>query len=92
MQKRLRIVIAFAAVGFVLPWLIALYCEVVRRLGGDCHAERFLYVCPTLIWLMATENASRLATLEVWMLIGLTNAALYSIVGVLASVFVPQRN
>jgi len=91
MRKRLQIVGAFAAVGFILPWLLLLYYAVARQLGGRPSTTMLLYVCPSSIASLGLDNASLLVGLIGWLLIGLSNAVLYSIVGALMSIFVPQR-
>lgn len=95
MRKKLQIMGAFAAVGLLLPWLIVLGFLIARRLGVYPDATNFLYVCPSLFWLMATDGAPLLGTLEVLLLVGVANAILYSLVGALValvSMFVPRRN
>jgi len=92
MRRRLQIVGAFAAVGFVVPWLFLLYYAIARQLGRDPGTVLLLYVCPSSIASLGLDNASLLVGLIGWLLIGLSNAILYSIVGALVSIFVPRRS
>lgn len=88
MRKRLKIVGAFAAVGFVLPWLLLAFYTIANRMGGNPSTTPLLYLCPSSIMSLGLDNASLLVGLFGWLLISASNAVLYSILGIIASMFV----
>jgi hypothetical protein len=91
MRKRLQIVGAFAAVGFVLPWLLLVFYAIARRVGWNPSTTPLLYLCPSSIMALGLDNASWLVGLFGWLVISARNAVLYSIPGIVASLFVGLR-
>jgi hypothetical protein len=91
MRKRLKIVGAFAAVGFVLPWLLLAFYLIARRLKWNPSTAPLLYLCPSSIVSLALENASWPVGLFGWLLISASNAVLYGIPGLIVSLFVGWR-
>jgi hypothetical protein len=90
MRRRLRVVGIFAAIGFVISWLLLLYCTVSRRLGGHPDTNLLLYLCPPSIAALGLDGASLLVGLLGWLFISLSNAVLYSIPGAIVSMFIPR--
>jgi hypothetical protein len=91
MRKRLQIVGAFAAVGFVLPWFLLAFYLVARRVNWNPSTTPLLYLCPSSIMSLALDNASWPVGLFGWLLISASNAVLYAIPGVMVSLFVGWR-
>jgi hypothetical protein len=88
LRKRLQIVGAFAAVGFVLPWLLLAFYTIARRMGVNLSTMPLLYLCPSSIISLGLDNASLIVGLFGWLLISACNAVLYSIPGFVVSLFV----
>jgi hypothetical protein len=82
---------AFAGIGFVLPWVLVALYAVAHRLGGNPSTKLLLYLCPSSIISLGLDNASLLVGLFGWLLISVSNAILYSIPGVVISLFVGWR-
>ena len=91
MRKRLQIVGTFAAVGFVLPWLLLAFYLIAHRVGWKPSTTPLLYLCPSSIMSLGLENASWLVGLFGWLLISTSNAVLYAVPGVVISLFVGWR-
>ena len=81
----------FAVVGFVLPWLLLAFYAISRRLGENPSAMPLLYLCPSSIISIGLDNASLIVGLLGWLLISGSNAVLYSIPGIVVSLFVGLR-
>jgi hypothetical protein len=90
MRKRVRVIAAFAGVGFSVAWIIVLFGATVNRLGGDSARFSILYIllCPSSIAALGLDRASLLEGLLGWLLISLTNAILYSVAGAAVSVLI----
>jgi hypothetical protein len=86
--KSLKIVGGFAALGFVLPWLLLGYYALAHRMGAHPNTGPLLFLCPTSIIAIGLDNASLLIGLLGWLLIGLSNAVLYAIPGIFVAVVV----
>jgi len=82
---------AFAAVGFALPWLLLAVYAIARQVGMNPSTAPLLYVCPSSILSLGLDNASWIVGLCGWLLISVSNALLYSIPGVVVSLFVGLR-
>lgn len=78
----------FAAVGFVLAWLLLAFYAIAHRMGGNPSTAPHLYLCPSSIAALGLDNASFLVGLLGWLLISATNAVLYAIPGFVISLFV----
>jgi hypothetical protein len=91
MRKRLKIVGAFASIGFTLPWVLVAFYAIAHRLGGNPSTKPLLYLCPSSIISLGLDSASLLVGLFGWLLISVSNAVLYSIPGVIVSLFVGWR-
>jgi hypothetical protein len=87
-RKRLQIVGGFAAVGFVLPWLLLAFYTIARRMGIHPSTMPLLYLCPSSIMSLGLDNASLIVALFGWLLISASNAVLYSIPGFVVALFV----
>jgi len=88
MRKRLQIVSTFAAVGFVLPWLLLAFYLIARRAGWNPSTAPLLFLCPSSVISLGLDNASWLVGFFGWLLISTSNAVLYSIPGIIVSLFV----
>jgi hypothetical protein len=91
LRKRLQVVGVFAAVGFVLPWLLMAFYAIARRVGANPSTTPLLYLCPSSILSLELDNASWIVGLFGWLLISASNALLYSIPGVVVSLLVGLR-
>jgi hypothetical protein len=91
LRKSVQIVAGFAAVGFVLPWLLLAYYAIAHRLGGHPSIALLLYVCPSSILSLGLDNASLMVGLIGWLFISASNAVLYAIPGIATSLFVGLR-
>ena len=83
LRKALMTIIGFAAVGFVVAWLLLAYYTVAHKMGHDPSTTPLLYMCPFSFWTMALDNASLLEGLFLWLIISLFNAGLYAVPGLL---------
>ena len=90
-RKSLRVVAAFAAVGFALPWVLLAYYVVAHRLGKHPSAAPLVYLCPASIMSLGLENKTGLAGLIGWGVISVSNAVLYAIPGIVVSLFLGVR-
>jgi hypothetical protein len=90
MSRRQRVVASFAGAGFVVPWLFLLCYIIADRLHISLSTTPLLYLCPSSIASLGLDSASWFVGLIGWLLIGLSNAAFYSLVGVMVSIFVPR--
>ena len=81
----------FAGIGFMLPWLLVAFYAIAHRLGGNPSIEPLLYLCPSSIISLGLDNASLLVGLFGWLRISVSNAVLYSIPGVVVSLFIGWR-
>jgi hypothetical protein len=90
MRRRFKLIGMFGAAGFIIAWLVVLFGMAVGRLGGNPARFTMLYLwlCPTSIMALALDSATPLEGLVGWLLIALSNAVLYSIVGAVVSLFV----
>jgi len=84
LRKALKVVIGFAGVGFIVPWLLLTYYAIAHRMGHQPSTTPLLYMCPFSIWALGLDNASLLGGLLGWLTISLFNAGLYAIPGLLA--------
>jgi hypothetical protein len=83
LTQSLETVIGFAAVGFIVPWLLLAYYTIAQRMGHNPSTTPLLYMCPFSIWALGLDNASLLVGLLGWLIISLFNAGLYAIPGLL---------
>ncbi len=90
MRRKLRVISAFALLGFIVPWgLLALgYFESLN--GHHLSSRVFLWLCPTSVISLGLDNASVAVALRGWLMIALSNALLYGVAGILVSMFVPK--
>ena len=88
LRKRLQIVGGFAAVGFLVPWLLLAFYAIAIRKGGNPSTAPLLYLCPSSIMSLGLDNSSWVVGLIGWLLISASNAILYSIPGIIVSLFV----
>ena len=79
---------SFAAVGFVMPWVLLIYYGVAHRMGHYPSTTPLICLCPTSIMALGLDNASLLVGLLGWLCIALSNAVLYAIPGVLVGTVV----
>jgi Sec-independent protein secretion pathway component TatC len=92
LRKALKVVIGFAAVGFIVPWLLLAYYTIAQRTGHNPSTTPALYMCPFSIYSLALDNASLLEGLFVWLVISLFNASLYAMPGLLVGAVVGAVN
>jgi hypothetical protein len=81
----------FAGIGFMLPWLLVAFYAISHSLGGNPSIKPLLYLCPSSIISLGLDNASLLVGLFGWLLISVSNAVLYSVPGVVVSLFIGWR-
>jgi heme A synthase len=82
MSKTTKIVLGFAAVGFLMPWLLLTFYAVAAHF--DLHTSPALtavlfYLCPASVMSMGTDNAVQAEAIRIWMIIAATNAVLYAV-------------
>jgi hypothetical protein len=82
MNRTLKIATAFAGVGLLVPWIFLAYDLLARRMGRHPDATLLLYLCPSSILALGLDNASLLMGLAGWLIISLSNALLYGMIGV----------
>jgi hypothetical protein len=85
LRRGSKIVAGFAAVGFVLPWLLLAYYAVANGMGKHPSTALLMYLCPSSIAALGLDNASFLVGIFGWLAISGTNAVLYSVPGVLVA-------
>jgi hypothetical protein len=88
LRRRLKIVGGFAGVGFVLPWLLLAYYGIVSHLGVNPSPTLLNYLCPSSVMSLGLDNASFIVGLIGWLLISASNAVVYTIPGIVVSLFV----
>ena len=88
MRGRSKIVAGFAAVGFVLPWLLLAFYAAAHHMGENPSTTPLVYLCPSSIAALGLDNAPVIVGLLGWLLISATNAVLYAIPGFVVSLFV----
>lgn len=84
LQKSMRVVFAFAATGFAMAWFLLAVYAVAHCLKLNPSTTPLLYLCPSSGIALGLDNASLLVGLLGWLVISISNAALYSIIGTLA--------
>ncbi len=62
---------------------VASHFTIARHVGVNLGTDLLLYLCPTSVLSLALENASLGVALFGWLVISITNAALYSIIGLI---------
>jgi len=88
LRKTSQIVVAFAAVGFVLPWLLLAFYAIAHRMGAHPSPTPLLYLCPLSIGALGLDNASLVVALIGWLFISAVNAVIYAIPGFAISLLV----
>ena len=83
LQKSIRVVFAFAVTGFAMAWFLLAVYAVAHYLKLNPSSMSLAYLCPASILALGLDSASWLVGLLGWLFISLSNAALYSIVGIL---------
>lgn len=79
LRKSLRVIFGFATVGFLMAWALLAVYAVTR---ANLNSGLLVALCPTSIMSMGLDNASFALGMLCWLIISLTNAALYSIIGI----------
>ena len=88
LRKSIQIIGGFAAVGFVLPRFLLIFYAIAPRLGIHPSTMPLLYLCPSSVISLGLDNASLMVGLLGWLLIGASNAVLYSIPGIVVSLVI----
>jgi hypothetical protein len=78
MSRTTKIIVSFAAVGFLLPYVFLAYSSIRGTLWGELQFR----LCPTSIMCMGLDNASTSTAIFVWFIIGVSNAVLYAAAGI----------
>jgi hypothetical protein len=91
MRGKLRVMAAFALLGFIVPWVLLAYSYLENSRGHAPNGRVFLWLCPSSIMSLGLDNASVKVGLVGWLLIGVSNAVLYGVVRIVVSLFVPKR-
>ena len=76
-----KVTSGFAAIGFILPWLLLIFYAIARKIGAHPSTMLLLYVCPSSIMALGLDSASLILGLFGWLLISLSNAILYAMPG-----------
>ena len=87
LRKGLKIVGSFAAIGFIVPWLLLAFYAGADRMGEHPSTAPLRYLCPSSVASLGLDNALLLVGIFGWLLIGASNAALYSIPGIIVALF-----
>jgi hypothetical protein len=82
MRKRWRVIAGFGAAGFTISWLLFLFYSYAHWIEWNPSTTPLLYLCPASILSLGLDRSSLLVGLLGWLLISLSNAVLYSIVGI----------
>src|ERR1700723_801796 len=82
LRKNLKIVGAFAVVGFLLPWLFLAYYLIAHRMDKYPGTTLLFYLCPSSIMSMGLDNVSFLSGFIGWLFISASNALLYVVPGI----------
>jgi hypothetical protein len=88
LRRGLQIVGSFAAVGFVLPWLLLAFYAIAHHMGWNPSTTPLVYLCPPSVAALGLDNASLIVGLFGWLLISGTNAVLYSMPGIVVGLVV----
>lgn len=92
MSRSLKLVKVFAASGFCVAWLLLGYSALSFRLGIHLSEVAFLVLCPTSILSIGLDGASAWIAFLGWLLIAVSNAMLYGVLGFVASVLYHVSN
>jgi hypothetical protein len=87
LRRGLQIAGSFAAVGFVLPWLLLAFYAAAHHMGRNPSTTPLVYLCP-FSTALGLDNASLIVGLLGWLLISATNAVLYAIPGAVVGLVV----
>lgn len=78
----------FAAVGFLLPWLLLGSYAIAGHMGARPSPGLLLYLCPSSIISLGLDKASFAGALMGWLLISASNAVLYAVLGIVVAICV----
>ena len=96
MRKSTKIVLGFAAVGFMLPLLLLAFYAIADHFNIYPSTTPLFYLAPASIVSMALDNAPRSEAILVWLIIAASNAALYAapvfVITVLSRFFRPEQD
>jgi hypothetical protein len=82
LEKSLKVVLTFAAVGFLMTWMLFALHGIASHMNVHLSSDLLAYLCPTSIVALGLDSASFIVGMLGWLIISLTNAALYSIIGI----------
>ncbi len=83
-EKTLTVVITFSIVGFLMAWVLVAVYAVASHLHLNPSTTPLLVLCPPSIMSLGLDNASLLVGLFGWLVISVSNAALYALLGIVA--------
>ncbi|MFI5115197.1 MAG: hypothetical protein ACHP8B_00725 [Terriglobales bacterium] len=87
LEKSTRLVFAFTATGFAMAWLLLGVYTVANRLNLYPSTTPLFFLCPSSIASLILENTTSWGViLFAWLMISLSNAALYAVVGMFFAV------
>jgi hypothetical protein len=80
MRKSTKVVIGFAAAGFVLPLVLLAFYAAADQFDSYPNPMLLLYVCPASIVTIGLDRAPTLLAVIAWLMICASNAVLYAII------------
>ena len=86
LRRGLKVVAAFAAVGFIVPWLLVVFYAIAHKMGNHPSTTPLIYLCPSSIIALGLDNAPLIVGLLGWLLISISNAVVYTIPGITAGI------
>ena len=87
MSKRRKVIGGFAAVGFVMPWVLLAFYEIAHLFGKHPGTTLLEYLCPPSIASLGLDNATWIVGIIGWIFISAANAVLYLIPGCVVALF-----
>jgi hypothetical protein len=91
MGRKSRVIAGFAVLGFIVPWALLGFNYFAHLMGYHPNTLVYLWLCPLSVMSLALENSSLALAALVWLIIGVGNAIIYGVAGVVVSAFVPSR-
>jgi hypothetical protein len=88
MRREWRFIAGFGVAGFSIPWPLLAFYAWAYAIETKPSVKLLHYLVPTSLF----GWPEHLFSLLTWLLVSLSNAVLYSIVGFAVSIFVPRRH
>jgi hypothetical protein len=69
MRKSTKVVVGFASVGFILPWIFVAFYAIADHFGKYPGTAPLFYLCPSSILSIGLDNASPVVAIMGWLFI-----------------------